>query len=130
MMVRSLLVSARTSSPHAVRRRLSGAAVLLTLLAVLPAKPVSAQGLVTPVSFDDRFAAVSNAGQQIAGTVTAPAHADKTDDPPQAAAPLRHDAPPSQPADARARYRLLVEREAAQDGIAPEIAEAGVAVEG
>jgi soluble lytic murein transglycosylase-like protein len=108
-------------------RQHCGVAVVLALLAMLTARPASAETLVTPVSFDDRFVAVSAAAPTAASA--AAAQADQTDDPPKAGTPLKRTEAPSQPTDARARYRLLVEREAAQDGIAPEIAEAVMAVE-
>jgi soluble lytic murein transglycosylase-like protein len=134
MMVRTSL-PARTLLPHAVRLRMPDAAVLLTLLAMLtlPAmlitRPALAQTLATPVSFDDRFAAVSEAEQTTEAAAAGAARAAKPDDPPKFGAPLKRGKPSFQPTDSRAHYRTLVEREAAQDGIAPEIAEAVMAVE-
>jgi soluble lytic murein transglycosylase-like protein len=72
-----------------------------------------------PESFDVRFAAV----EAVANAASPPGEERKHGD-----ASARSEAPP-RAADARSRYRMVIEREAAQAGIAPEIAEAVMAVE-
>jgi soluble lytic murein transglycosylase-like protein len=130
MKVRTPLSPARTLPPRASwSRPTPWAAVVLALLVVVT-RPASAQTLVTPVSFDDRFAAAGDAEQTTEAAAAArTARAAKLDDPPKPAASLKRAEPSPLPSDARAHYRVLVEKEAAQGGLAPEIAEAVMAVE-
>src|SRR5450756_2632471 len=103
-------------------RWVAGVAVLLTLLAVAAPGSARAETSSTPVSFDARFAVIE-AVDQPADARAAPAeNAQKQDDPPKPA-------PPPYVSDAHSRYRALVEKEAALAGLAPEIAEAVMAVE-
>src|ERR1700692_1654771 len=97
-------------------------AVVLALLAVAAPGSACAETSSTPVSFDARFAAVE-AVDQPADAHAAPASSTQSHDDKSKRA-----LPPYVP-DAHSRYRALVEREAAQAGLAPEIAEAVMAVE-
>lgn len=92
--------------------------VLLLLVFLLPAG-AGAETAPEPGSFDARFAAV----EVVANAGNPPGEERTNGD-----AGARSEAPP-RVADARSRYRMLIEREAAQAGIAPEIAEAVMAVE-
>src|ERR1700680_9878 len=97
-------------------------AVVLALLAVAAPGSACAETSSTPVSFDARFAAVEAvdhpADAHAAPDSSTQSHDDKS----------KRALPPYVP-DAHSRYRALVEREAAQAGLAPEIAEAVMAVE-
>jgi soluble lytic murein transglycosylase-like protein len=98
------------------------AGILVSLAVVVPG-PARAEAFSTPVSFDARFAAVEVADQPSEVRAAAAENNQKPDDPP------KREAPPPRGSDAHAYYRALVEKEAAQAGIAPEIAEAVMAVE-
>ncbi|XSC43001.1 lytic transglycosylase domain-containing protein [Bradyrhizobium sp. RDT10] len=111
--------------PCAVRSRLSASAVVgLGLLVVFFPGVAGADTISTSTSFDDRFAAVESSDQlpQAQSTRSAVAPKDHAGD----AAKIR--VPASVP-DGRARYRALIEKEAAQAGLPPEVAEAVMAVE-
>ncbi|MDB5608137.1 MAG: Lytic transglycosylase, catalytic [Bradyrhizobium sp.] len=96
----------------------------LAFVLVLP-KLASAELLPTPTSFDARFAAVEAPEQ----TRQTPANAvsDANKEPHDRAATSAP--PPAHGLDAHASYRALAEKEAARAGLAPEIAEAVMAVE-
>lgn len=114
-------MSARNQSVrllHAIGPFLWTALVLVLLLLVF-LLPAGAGAETAPESFDARFAAV----EAIANADRAPSEDRKNGD-----AVARSEAPP-RVVDARSRYRMLIEREAVQAGIAPEIAEAVMAVE-
>jgi soluble lytic murein transglycosylase-like protein len=125
--------------PRAARaRRAACLPAILALLGVLLPGVAYAENLAAPVSFDGRFAAVevadqssedravpTAAGQQRPG-IDAEKKPPGIDAAPDAAKSI---APPSGTAEPHARYHALVEKEAAQDGLAPEIAEAVMAVE-
>jgi transglycosylase-like protein with SLT domain len=97
---------------------------ILVLLAVAVPGLARAEMPSTPVSFDDRFVAVE-ATDPSPRTPAAPSA-----DAPRANAEsmAKREAPTPVP-DARSGYRALIEKEAAQAGLAPEIAEAVMAVE-
>jgi hypothetical protein len=112
-------------SPRAVRSRTSASAVVaFGLLVVFSPGLASADAISTSTSFDDRFAGVESSDQssraQSTPSVVAPKdHAGDT-----AKIRVLAGAP-----DGRARYRALIEKEAAQAGLPPEVAEAVMAVE-
>ena len=103
-------------------------AVLLALLAVAAPGSACAETSSTPVSFDARFAGVE-AVDQPADAHAAPDSSTQSHDRTQSHDDKSKRAPPPYVPDAHSRYRALVEREAAQAGLAPEIAEAVMAVE-
>jgi soluble lytic murein transglycosylase-like protein len=93
-------------------------------LLVLP-RPGFAQLVTPPASFNMRFAAVEAPDQDGAAPAKASAGSAKGDETAtKPAAPLS-----APPLDARAYYGILIEKEAARTGLAPEIAEAVMAVE-
>jgi hypothetical protein len=103
-------------------RRAGCVCAILALLGVFTPKVAGAENLV---SFDGRITSVEVADQLSEGRAV-PAAAGQEQPGIDAA---KSTAPPSSPADPHARYRASVEKEAAQDGLAPEIAEAVMAVE-
>jgi hypothetical protein len=135
---------------NSVGRSGSGVAwgLVLTALALLP-DPAFAEASVSPSSFVTRFAAIESADAATkpptdvsnAAKDTDAKHADAKDtgakdtgakdpganDPGGSAA--KKETQPSRALDARSLYRALIEKEAAQSGLAPEIAEAVMAVE-
>jgi soluble lytic murein transglycosylase-like protein len=114
----------RPSSVSAVRYpSLASAVVALLLLAVALPRLVRADTISTSNSFDDRFAAVESSNQlpRSQSTPSAEPPKDQVGD----AARIRV----SSVLDSRARYRALIEREATQAGLPPEVAEAVMAVE-
>jgi soluble lytic murein transglycosylase-like protein len=128
--------------PRAARsRRVAYACAILALPVFLLSGAARAENLPAPVEFDARFAAVEVADQSSEGGAVpaAAAQAQPGIDPAKkqpgidAAKPgidaARSMVPPSGTTDPHARYRALVEKEAARDGLAPEIAEAVMAVE-
>jgi Transglycosylase SLT domain len=94
--------------------------VLLTFLVVLVSGSARAEMSPTPVSFDDRSTAAET-------TDPSAPHADAQKD--DAGGIVGHEAAPPREPDPRSSYRSLIEKEAARTGIAPEIAEAVMAVE-
>jgi soluble lytic murein transglycosylase-like protein len=125
----------KPSQPRAARsRRAAYACAILALPGFLLSGVAQAENLPTPVSFDVRFAAVEVADQSSEGRA-APAVAaqqqpgiDAKKKQPDIDA-ARSTVPPSSTTDPHGRYRALIEKEATQDGLAPEIAEAVMAVE-
>jgi soluble lytic murein transglycosylase-like protein len=108
-------------------RRFSGAALrtvaapaLLVLLLASAATRGRAEPLPAIDSFEARYAGAGLEADAASKTVGAGTTGDKALAPPPAALPA---------ADARGRYRALIEKEAAPFGLAPEIAEAVMAVE-
>jgi hypothetical protein len=99
--------------------------VLLTPLVVPMSGSARAEMSPPPVLFDDRYAA-AEATDQPAPTPAAP-RADVQKD--NAAGSAGGEAAPPRVPDARSSYRALIEKEAALAGLAPEIAEAVMAVE-
>jgi soluble lytic murein transglycosylase-like protein len=98
--------------------------ILLMLMAVLGSGSAGAEMPPPPVSLDIRFAAVE-ARDRAAAPVAVSAVAQE-----DVSAGQAKPAPPPAPVpDARANYRALIEREVARTGLAPEIAEAVMAVE-
>jgi soluble lytic murein transglycosylase-like protein len=118
--------------PRAMRsRRAAYACAILALPVFLLSGGARAENLPVPVSFDARFAAAEVADQSSESRVV-PAAAVQEQPGIDAAKPgdaARSMVPPSGTTDPHGRYRALVEKEAAQDGLAPEIAEAVMAVE-
>ena len=110
----------RSSSPPWTRWRRAIALGLAWTALLGPPRLVFAEPLTSPASFDTRFAAVE------APTKTSSDAAKEVSD--SAAKPPSLLSTP-RPLDARAPYRSLIEKEAAQAGLAPEIAEAVMAVE-
>jgi soluble lytic murein transglycosylase-like protein len=98
----------------------------MALLVILLPKVARAEEPPAPVSFDARFAAVEVTNQSLEARAASDANAqkEKRDD----SAKSEASSPPRAP-DARSRYRTLIEKEAAEAGLAPEIAEAVMAVE-
>jgi soluble lytic murein transglycosylase-like protein len=116
--------SSRLSQPNLEWPRWRLAIALVFVTCLIPLKPAPAQSASYPASFDTRFAAAETPDQ------TSDAPAD-----PENGAPATEDKPEKvkQPQlrglDAHARYRSLIEKEAAQAGLSPDIAEAVMAVE-
>jgi soluble lytic murein transglycosylase-like protein len=110
-------------APCSAIRRVVACALVLATVGVLRSGQASEQPIL-PASFDARFAAVEAAAATSVMPVDAPA------DPPRqiSAAPAATE-PPRQLNAARAGYRALIEREAKRESLAPEIAEAVMAVE-
>lgn len=98
---------------------------VLAALVFLQHRPASAKSVSSPVSFNSRFAAVNSADQ----TSTPPAHAIPDEHRESGSTTAKAGLPPQQVPDAHASYRALIEREAARAALAPEIAEAVMAVE-
>ena len=93
-------------------------------IALLPHdRAVAEKAPAATASFAARFAAADTAPQPPAAPAPA---SDPAKDAVRAAPTLPA---PAEGADARSHYRGLIEKEAAQDGLAPEIAEAVMAVE-
>jgi soluble lytic murein transglycosylase-like protein len=97
--------------------------MLLALLVAVGATPACAEPLPAMDSFEARFTAADLEADTTSTTTKAGIHQDAGG---KAATP-EPAAPPA--ADARGRYRALIEKEAAPFGLAPEIAEAVMAVE-
>lgn len=118
------MTARKLRSPSAHRARWCKVIALgLAWTAVLVlSRPVLAEPLASPASFNTRFAAVE--APDPIGETPAGAAKEAND---SAAKPPPLSAP--RPLDARAPYRSLIEKEAAQGGLAPEIAEAVMAVE-
>ncbi|WP_371745161.1 lytic transglycosylase domain-containing protein [Bradyrhizobium sp. U87765 SZCCT0109] len=95
--------------------------MVAALGSVLAAAPLHAETPQPP--FAPRFAAVELPEQQ-----QAQAPAEPAAEPPKNVM-AKPDVPAQRPADARAYYRTLIEKETARTGLAPEIAEAVMAVE-
>jgi soluble lytic murein transglycosylase-like protein len=117
--------SMQPRSRRAVRSRLSASAVVvLGLLVVFLAGVASADTISASTSFDDRFAAAESSdplprAQSIRSAEPPKDHVGDTAKPRVS----------SGVSDGRARYRALIEKEAAQAGLPPEVAEAVMAVE-
>lgn len=111
--------------PRAVRARLpASAAIALGLLVMFLPGYANAETVSAATSFDDRFAAAEPSDQLPRGQSTLSAEPPK--DHIGAAAKISG---LSSMTDSRARYRALIEKETAQAGLPPEIAEAVMAVE-
>jgi soluble lytic murein transglycosylase-like protein len=130
----------KPSQPGAARsRRAAYAYAILVLPIFLLWGAARAENVPTPVSFDARFAAAEVTDQPseshavpAAATQEQPGIDAAKKQPGMDAAkslPPPSLTPPSTTTDPHGRYRALVEREATQDGLAPEIAEAVMAVE-
>jgi hypothetical protein len=111
--------------PRAVRSRpLASAVAAFGLLVVFVPGLASADTISTSTSFDDRFVGVESSDQSSRARST-----------PSVAAPKDHAGDtakirvPAGAPDGRARYRALIEKEAAPAGLPPEVAEAVMAVE-
>jgi soluble lytic murein transglycosylase-like protein len=98
--------------------------VLVKAVAILPGS-TSAQSLASPISFDSRFAADEPSDR--AGLPPANSISDRPTESSVIAA--TNELPQLRAPDARAIYRALIEKEAARAALAPEIAEAVMAVE-
>jgi hypothetical protein len=114
------------SQPRGLDRLRSRVArgLLLGLLAGLVVSPAVAETMTSPVGFDARFAAVETAApadDMQANRAGAPVTRDGDATPKQLPALRALDGP--------ARYRALIEKETAKTNLAPEIAEAVMAVE-
>jgi len=96
--------------------------VLIAVAAVLPG-PALAQASSSASSFDARFAAAEAPDE--AGAPPADANSGQ----PRRSTTGPAEPPPPHAPDARSSYRALIEKEAAQAALAPEIAEAVMAVE-
>jgi soluble lytic murein transglycosylase-like protein len=113
---------AKLSGAMASRLAAWAAVVPVLLLIALPAR-LQAETASTSTSFDARFAAVEDGADKPSPQATS------------AVAPPAEQSDPAKPgmevgaSDARSRYRALIEREAANTGLAPEIAEAVMSVE-
>jgi hypothetical protein len=102
----------------------SSAAFVLALLVLLLPGRACAEAAPAQESFDGRFAAV-----EVVGNAQKPIATPPVDERESGNVPARSEAPPRRVPDARSHYRALIEKEAAQAGLAPEIAEAVMAVE-
>jgi soluble lytic murein transglycosylase-like protein len=117
----------RVFSPEFAAR--SGVALALLFMAVaFSSTGVLAEPAASPVSFNTRFAAVESEDGK---TIVPPnANADAKSSPePSANEPPKALSQARNAADPRAGYRALIEKEVAGTGLAPEIAEAVMAVE-
>lgn len=114
-------MTVRTRQPSAEWPR--WIARILVLLAVAVPGWAGAETSSTPVSFDARFTGAEAAGPSAAAAPTDDTQREIGEGADKREAPL-----PRIP-DERSHYRALVEKEAAQTGLAPEIAEAVMAVE-
>jgi soluble lytic murein transglycosylase-like protein len=97
-------------------------ASMLVLFAVVMPGSARAETSSVPGTFEDRFAAVETAESPPEARATPAGNTQTRDNPPK-----REPAPPV--SVAQSRYRGLIEKEAARAGLAPEIAEAVMAVE-
>jgi soluble lytic murein transglycosylase-like protein len=120
-----------------VGRSRSGVAwgLVMTALALLSG-PAFAEAPASPPSFVTRFAAIESAetAKPPSDTANAPKNTDVKDpdkdtDAKDTGGAAKKEVPPPRALDARGLYRALIEKEAAQSGLAPEIAEAVMAVE-
>ncbi|MDE5457050.1 transglycosylase SLT domain-containing protein [Bradyrhizobium sp. CSA112] len=115
----------RLRSPCAARVwPLVSTVIALGLLVIALPGFASAETVSALTSFDDRFAAVESPDQLPQARSAAPAEAPK-----DRAGDIAKLRVPSRAPDGRARYRALIEKEAAQAGLPPEVAEAVMAVE-
>jgi soluble lytic murein transglycosylase-like protein len=96
----------------------------LALLVFLLPGGARAESVSATESFDARFAAV-----EAAENAQKPHATPSGEERESSNASARSEAAPRRVPDARAHYRTLIEKEAAQAGLAPEIAEAVMAVE-
>jgi soluble lytic murein transglycosylase-like protein len=103
---------------------LASVVVTFGLLVMLLPRYAGAETVSAPTSFDDRFAAAEPSEPLPRARSTPPAEPPK--DPAVDAARIRLS---SSVSDGRAPYRALIDKEAAQNGLPPEIAEAVMAVE-
>jgi soluble lytic murein transglycosylase-like protein len=111
---------------HPERRRLNAAfGFVLVAFAILVPKLASAELLPSSTSSDTRVAAVESPEQTKDATADAIPNAKRETDDKTA----RSAAPSPSGLDPRASYRALIEKEAGGAGLAPEIAEAVMAVE-
>jgi soluble lytic murein transglycosylase-like protein len=85
-----------------------------------PLEPAPAQSASYPASFDARFAAAETSDTSTNSAGDAVATGDK---------PEKVEQPQPHGLDGHARYRILIEKEAAQAGLSSDIAEAVMAVE-
>jgi Transglycosylase SLT domain len=106
-------------------RRAAMVCVLLTFLVVLVSGSARAEMSPTPVSFDERSTAAE--ATDLSAPPPSARHADAQEN--DARGIVGHEAAPPHEPDPRSSYRSLIEKEAARTGIAPEIAEAVMAVE-
>jgi soluble lytic murein transglycosylase-like protein len=123
-----------------VGRSRSGVAwgLVMTALALL-SDLAFAEATASPPSFVTRFAAIESAEaakppSDTSDTTNAPKNTDVKDpdkdtDAKDTGGAAKKKVPPPRALDARGLYRALIEKEAAQSGLAPEIAEAVMAVE-
>jgi soluble lytic murein transglycosylase-like protein len=99
-------------------------ALVMAVLVLVP-KPASSEPLTAPASFDARVAAIDPPDRvndvPAKGSFEAPKIADDST--------VRRETQVPRVLDARANYRALIEKEAAREGLAPQIAEAVMAVE-
>jgi soluble lytic murein transglycosylase-like protein len=117
--------SMQARSPYAARTwPLASAVVALGLLVMASPRFASADIVSASTSFDDRFAAVESPDQLPQARSTPVAEPPK-----DLAGGIAKPRVPSSVSDGRGRYRALIEREATQAGLPPEIAEAVMAVE-
>ena len=117
--------SMQPRSPRAVRLRSSAsAAVALAVLVMLLPGFASADTVSVSTSFDDRFAGVQSSELLPPTRSAPPAEVPKGHAGDAATGRVLEGAP-----DGRARYRALIEKEAAQTGLPSEVAEAVMAVE-
>jgi soluble lytic murein transglycosylase-like protein len=118
--------------PRAARLRMAACVRAIPALLVFLSGVARAENLPAPVSFDARFAVVEVTAQSLDDRAI-PAAAAQKQPGIDAAKPgivaAKSMVPPSNTSDPDGRYRALIEKEAAQDGLAPEIAEAVMAVE-
>jgi len=119
-----MIPGTKSASPNAVGSGLSTwAIVVLGLLAIALPGRAFAETASTSTSFDARFAAVDGEDQP------APAQSSASTAAPSSKGDPVTLAVPAVAADARARFRALIDKEAARAGLAPEIAEAVMGVE-
>jgi soluble lytic murein transglycosylase-like protein len=111
-----------SSRPGAEWLRWSFALAFVACL--VPLKPAPAQSAAAPSSLDARFVVAETLDQTSNALANSESGATATADKPE-----KVELPQSRGLDAHARYRSLIEKEAAQAGLSPEIAEAVMAVE-
>jgi soluble lytic murein transglycosylase-like protein len=105
----------------------------MTALALL-SDPAFAEATASAPSFVARFAAVEQAEaakspSDTSSNTSAPSNTEKDTSAKDTGDEAKKEAQPPRALDGRSLYRALIEKEAAQSGLAPEIAEAVMAVE-
>jgi soluble lytic murein transglycosylase-like protein len=114
----------RSSPPRAESPRWCLALALAFVACLVALKPAHTQSASYAASFDTRFAVAETSNQTSDASTDSASGAIATEDESE-----KVEEPQPRGLDAHARYRRLIEKEAAQAGLSPDIAEAVMAVE-